>query len=449
MTLMAAVSSLLFANKLIVDDRVPLLLFENVAGYRIGILPPQAAFHAQIVMLILAQIVASNLLAVITWYGVVRPVKENKGRPPPVTALLVTFGCVIPASLLLPVYAMNAIDLRSKTLRFGCILLPMLIPLKCLDALFGVDSDHRRLRTKSLQHYLYYMGFILLPKYARKDSEDGQPECERPKSGKRRVVVPLTTTSVWRSQVGFLRWFIMTVAVYQVLLPCNFRPFSKRSVDRDPTSDLYPTFDVACLYNTFVQAVVLFLTLIFSMYGVAAICSVTANMQVCDSIFDKQPLFCATSPSDFWGRRWNSLVHHVLKEGMYKPVRAATGSPAAATLATFCYSGLLHEYVWYLLFFETHQERAEGDACQTCYHPAFGKHLIFFGWNAVLLLLEASSLGRVCGATLQQNLPAAIVSHLVVLAALPVGHLFTEDLLQSGYFTQLQLSFPMLSIEKV
>lgn len=206
-------------------------------------------------------------------------------------------------------------------------MLPVLIPLKCLDALFGADSSHRRVPTKTIRHYKYYMGFILLPKYASKEKGENKDEHRLVDANremkKGAVVVPLTTACFWRLHVSFLRWFLVTVAVYHILLPSNFRPFPEKSDGRDPATDMYPTFDIARIYNTFIQAVVLFLTLIFSMYGVATISCLTANMQVCDSKFDRQPLFCATSPSDFWGRRWNSLVHHHLKKGVYKPFRAA------------------------------------------------------------------------------------------------------------------------------
>ena len=177
------------------------------------------------------------------------------------------------------------------------------------------------------------------------------------------------------------------------------------------------------------------------------ICGLLGNLQVRDEFFDSQPLFCATSPADFWGRRWNSLVHRNLMEGVYKPVRAVVASPYSkpvAVAATFVVSGLLHEYVWALLFFRTHLEHAEGNACRTCYEYVRGKHLILFGWNGMLLLLEESRIGKIVEFLFSgwlKTLPSLVRSILVVLAALPEGHLFTEDLLDGGYFTQLHSPF--------
>ena len=82
MILLKAALNRLFANKLVVDDRIPLTLFHNVLGYRLAVLPLEITLHVQLVVLILAQIASSIILSVITWYGVVRPVKESKAKPP-------------------------------------------------------------------------------------------------------------------------------------------------------------------------------------------------------------------------------------------------------------------------------------------------------------------------------------------------------------------------------
>ena len=59
------------------------------------------------------------------------------------------------------------------------------------------------------------------------------------------------------------------------------------------------------------------------------------------------PLFKSQSPLDFWSKRWNLLVHRVLKGGVYKPVRKHS-SAIMAILASFIASGLFHEWLLYL-----------------------------------------------------------------------------------------------------
>ena len=129
----------LFANKLINDERYPIQLFESVFGYRVGLLAPESIFQAQIISLILLQVALLNILAILCWYGVIQ---QRQKRP--LIANLVAWCILIPASLWLPVYAINTLDIRSKTLRFGCVTVPITATLKTTDALYETDSSERR-----------------------------------------------------------------------------------------------------------------------------------------------------------------------------------------------------------------------------------------------------------------------------------------------------------------
>ncbi|CAL4890082.1 unnamed protein product [Urochloa decumbens] len=58
--------------------------------------------------------------------------------------------------------------------------------------------------------------------------------------------------------------------------------------------------------------------------------------------------YLASSLREFWGRRWNLMVSAILRPSVYDSVRARAGK-AAATLATFLVSGLMHEAMVYYL----------------------------------------------------------------------------------------------------
>ncbi|TVU22674.1 hypothetical protein EJB05_32389, partial [Eragrostis curvula] len=54
--------------------------------------------------------------------------------------------------------------------------------------------------------------------------------------------------------------------------------------------------------------------------------------------------YLSTSLREFWGRRWNLMVSAILRSAVYDPVRARTcGNAAAAAMATFLVSGVMHE----------------------------------------------------------------------------------------------------------
>jgi hypothetical protein len=117
--------------------------FQPVAGNQLTFCPGNVYFHVQIILIVLLQIAVANVLAVVTWYGVVLPKRRDGNNH---LAWLVGFGIVIPCALFLPFFIINKLDIRSTPLRFGLLLLPMIIPLKCLDALFGIYDATRRIR---------------------------------------------------------------------------------------------------------------------------------------------------------------------------------------------------------------------------------------------------------------------------------------------------------------
>ncbi|QHO37416.1 putative long-chain-alcohol O-fatty-acyltransferase [Arachis hypogaea] len=66
--------------------------------------------------------------------------------------------------------------------------------------------------------------------------------------------------------------------------------------------------------------------------------------------------YLSTSLQDFWGRRWNIVVHKVLQPTVYQPVATASTrllgrrwAPIPAILATFVVSAAMHELVFYYI----------------------------------------------------------------------------------------------------
>ncbi len=57
--------------------------------------------------------------------------------------------------------------------------------------------------------------------------------------------------------------------------------------------------------------------------------------------FDTPPL--ARSPRDFWGKRWNLIVHDMMFRHVFLPM-GGLRRPLRSTLAVFLFSGLVHEY---------------------------------------------------------------------------------------------------------
>jgi hypothetical protein len=86
---------------------------------------------------------------------------------------------------------------------------------------------------------------------------------------------------------------------------------------------------------------------------------------------------------------------------------------------------------------------------QEKYMAPFGKTLLFFGWNGILLILE-HGLGRNRWNAIVKPMLRILVSLLVVMTALSVGDLFTGftgDFRYGGYFDSLVTAWPMVVVQ--
>ena len=125
-------------------------------------------------------------------------------------------------------------------------------------------------------------------------------------------------------------------------------------------------------------------------------------------------------------------MHKGLKNGVYKPTRRYTSSATMAVFAAFVVSGIIHEYVNFVMFLDRGSYRFSW------------KQMMFFGWNGVLIALE-HCIGhwRIFGWMSHNLLPIAITM-LVLCAALPLAHLFTGDWIRHGYFDAVYIAEPII-----
>lgn len=131
----------------------------------------------------------------------------------------------------------------------------------------------------------------------------------------------------------------------------------------------------------------------------------------------------ATSPSDFWGRRWNVLVHALLKRSVYKPVRKFSSS-VIASLAVFVASGLFHEWLVHAVFMHK----------QTQSNILLGSNTAFFVWNFVVIVLERVLAGTKGIKCIGKMIPSMLIPFTIIMASLPVAHWFGGPYLNGGFF---------------
>eukprot|EP00931_Biecheleriopsis_adriatica_P091148 TRINITY_DN6504_c0_g1_i1.p1 TRINITY_DN6504_c0_g1~~TRINITY_DN6504_c0_g1_i1.p1 ORF type:complete len:470 (-),score=83.23 TRINITY_DN6504_c0_g1_i1:38-1243(-) len=128
----------------------------------------------------------------------------------------------------------------------------------------------------------------------------------------------------------------------------------------------------------------------------------------------RNPLLKSTSVRDFWGRRWNLLIHRLMKRIFFTPF--ASGSKVSrhgGALLAFAASGMFHEYMW--LCVNWGNSYWPGGPC------AF--FLVQFVLGACESMLSQTSLG-----TAMSALPAVAKTVFTTLVILPFGPAFLSGI---------------------
>jgi hypothetical protein len=131
------------------------------------------------------------------------------------------------------------------------------------------------------------------------------------------------------------------------------------------------------------------------------------------------PVFASTSPSDFWGRRWNLLVHQGLKNGVFKPAHLCGGlSKTAAVTVTFFVSGIVHE--WLLIALHAPMPHQQGQVDHVV-SVVYGSQTMFFAWQGLLVSIEAMVGHWPMFMKMDQILPMPVRTALIIATGIPVS----------------------------
>ena len=135
------------------------------------------------------------------------------------------------------------------------------------------------------------------------------------------------------------------------------------------------------------------------------------------------------------------------KRGIYQPLRLYF-STTTAVMCTFLASGLFHEWILTILFYIHKKDRDENGYCSSCFYPhTYGKNLMFFLWNGVLIGVQFVLVKKFSiFSRLEKKLSPLIITFLVLMCGLPVGHWFLGDIVKARHLHQSQLILPVFVI---
>lgn len=405
---MAEEGSVAWAHKWEGDPRNPLFtfqVFDQLYGFYFLSVP----LWLQLLFFIACETLVAAVVAVLFYNTVVR--KHGSSQ-----AYLIGYSIFLPFWMFAPKIAMEQLGIDNKIFRFClCVITPTMSIFRTTEAVHGFAPKYA---VGSAADYALYFA---TPLYLMHDNKTDKYI----KASARRML--------WH--LGRFLVFLFMAGMYQslfTLFPGHFPSLGSHLPVNKLSEDWFSwkkAIDPAQWRDSAMYAFLFQLYL--TAFGEGLVFATTALTQRQTEPLMDNPLFESKSPSDFWGRRWNLLVHRGLKQGVYKPVRQQGGTKPLAVLATFVASGLFHEWLLPSVFFD--------------YPNTHGTTLMFFSWQAGLVALEATIGHWTVFERASKTLPGVVRTFLVIIAGVPLGHWFCEAYVSSNFFLQAQTAFPTIS----
>jgi len=395
-----AVRDTVFNDDCLNHDRENPLLTVELFDRTFQLYSPRLLFWIQISVLLMIQSVVAILLAITIYYGIIK-------RRRTISSYLLCWGCIIPFSVTFPIYLIRFFNIRNRAILVATAATPTLITFRSIEALCGFSPHSVE---DSLSNYCLYYSSVIEFVFDSKT--------RRPAKATRQDVIQKGKT--------FALNFMLIILLISFMEAYIYEPFNDWYIANNLFSAVLTSTTIACgtgAFGFFICALAGLLTL---------------------DVFDN-PMFESSSVSDFWGNRWNRLVHGVLKRGVYKPVRKITSSRSAAAISAFIMSGLLHEYILYLISIP---QSTHPDTQYVNYKPTYGSQFCFFAWNGILMILEYIFVTHFRTKLKSSTPPPILTSMLVVSLALPISHWFTNEYIRSDLFSHYSVGFPFIDVVK-
>jgi hypothetical protein len=424
-----------------VDDRQPqfvvmLPYIGNVSFTNISLV-----FWVQAFLLLSFQSVINIGVAVVVYTTIVKQQRT-------IQAYLIGYGIVCPLLLYLPFYLIQMLELKNVAFML-CLTgaVPNLLLLRVVEAMHDMLPSFAG---KSLGNFVLYYSATLQFQF----DDNGKP-----KTMTRTIFVH----KVWE----FLKVFALTSLLYSLLLPFDYDVFPSREIasllDLYYWGNLFNAFLMASLTSVVLEGGELMRknginpmdladnliptffsssssTFALGATGMGLLTSMLTGIQM--MTFSDSPLTKSSSPSDFWGDRWDKPVASALRRGVFRPLRQAGISRHVSALLTFCMSGMIHEYILVIM---AQRKGIPNNPSHQPYVPAFGQHTLFFIWNGIVLLLERTVESHPAIQWIQSNVPKQIRTMLVLLTVLPIARTFTDEYVASNFYSDAAFGFPLIT----
>ena len=417
-----------FPHSLEDDTRQPLFLltipkslsstlFPNET-IKLGFLMPSLAYWVELLGFVLLTLLFASLMGLFLYKTVIQTKQERT-----TTAYLIGFGGILPFWLSWPILLFNLVDVKNGLFRFfvGSIV-PIVCSFRTIEAISGLCPSYA---TKSTKDFLFYFSTIPIAarvKVKHPNSNIGDP-------------IPCSNSKKLQYLKRFIPLLFLLGAYQSILVPHKDLNLFGMGIPSDEeihwhSKQRYFTWQLYA--NSALQALLFQLYLTTYVEALTFVFCVLTGYDVEPVMLN--PLLESKSPIDFWGKRWNTLIHTVLKNGVYKPLRQLGAHRLGAILGTFVASGVFHE--WLLGVALVYDDRFVHSERRYSSTPTLGGAIVFFAWQALLIGAEMAIGKTAVVQTLSKQLPQSLKTALVVVSGLPLAHFFLEPYMTSGFFFQ-------------
>ena len=390
--------------------------------FRLGVLMLSIPYWIELLGLILLTLSFAAIVGLVLYKTVI----ETKQEQTP-TAYLIGWGLVIPFWLSWPTLLLQFVDLRCSIFRFlvGGIA-PIVCSFRTIEVIYGLCPPYV---TSSAKGFVFY--YATVPIVARLKKED-----KGSSSASIGDPIPCSNSKKLKHLIRFLCLLCLTGGLQSILVPYKNLNIFGMGIDSDEPIEWLSVqryFTWQLYGNSAFQALLFQMYLTTYFEALAFAFSVLTGYEVEPGMLN--PLLESKSPMDFWGTRWNTMIHSCLKNGVYKPLRLAGVHRIGAVLGTFCASGIFHEWILALVFPYDDKSWYESGRKSSSV-PNYGGAVVFFAWQALLIGGEMAFGKTAPVQRIAKSLPQPFKTALVVGLGVPLAHFFLEPYVTSGFFFQ-------------
>lgn len=419
-----------------------------------GFLMLSFSFWIELLAMVFAMISIAAMVGLVLYHTVIKPKQEGT-----IQAYMVGWGIILPFWAAFSFFFLSVMDVRNMVFKFmtGCI--TILCFFRTTESIYGFAPEYVK---GSASDFCFY--YATVPIVARvkkrkttpsqnKIKEDGGDAAKSDDNNIHRInnrnigdPIPCSLAKTMKHLVRFTVLLFITGALQSILNPHRHFAIFGAGGSNEETLSWYATeryFTWELYANSALQALFLQSYLTTYLEGLIFAFALLTGYDT-EPVMDN-PLLKSQSPAEFWGRRWNLLVHTVLKNGVYKPVRKLFSSKTVAVLMTFLSSGIFHEWILLMMFASNgssgHQNNSKENAI---YQPNYGGTTVFFLWQALLIGLELTVGRSKLFQTISTIMPRPLKTAFIVGMGIPLAHFFLDPYVRSDFFRHGAPGLPMI-----